>query len=118
MVLGAYDYLSQGQNEFGEDVIIHIGLRAIDITRLDEHTTSSIDSDVDDPFRDIVVEPPPVPKKRGKQQKRREAGDEKGPLQKAQRNQVCSQCDQPGHNKKRCRKLTILEGDSIGLGLL
>ena len=116
--MGAYDYLSQGQNEFGEDVIVHIGLRAIDITRLDEYTTSPTNLDLDDPFRDIVVEPPPVPKKRGKRQKRREAGDRKGPIQKVQRPQVCSLCDEPGHNKKTCRKLTILERDSIGLRIL
>jgi hypothetical protein len=101
IVLGAYDYLSQDQNEFGEDVMVHIGLQAIYITRFDEYTTGSTDLDLDDPFRDIVVEPPPVPKKRGKQQKRREAGDEKDPLQKVQRQQVCSQCDQLGHNKKQ-----------------
>jgi hypothetical protein len=33
-----------------------IGLRAIDITRLDEYTTGSIDLDLDDPFRDIELE--------------------------------------------------------------
>ena len=66
MVLTAYDYLVQGQNEFGEDAIVHTGLRAIDITRLDEYTNPNTNPDLDDPFKDIVVEPPHVPKKRGR----------------------------------------------------
>jgi hypothetical protein len=98
--------------------MVHTGLWAIDITRLDEYSTGPTDLDLDDPFKDIIVEPPPVPKKRGKQKKRREASDGKGPLQKVQKPQVCSMCDKPGHNKKKCTKLTILEGESIGLGVL
>jgi hypothetical protein len=39
-VLTAYDYLVQGQNEFSEDIMVHTGLRAIDVTRLDEFTTT------------------------------------------------------------------------------
>ena len=107
-----------GQNEFGEEIMVHRGLRAIDITRLDEYTTSSSNQDIEDPFQDVIVEPPPVPKKRGRQTKRREAGNGKGPLQKVSKPQVCSVCDKEGHNKKTCKKLTILEGDSIGLRVL
>lgn len=98
--------------------MIHTGLWAIDITCLDKHTNPSTDPDFDDPFRDIEVEPPPVPKKQGRQAKRREAGDGKGPLYKPQKPQVCSICSELGHNKKRCKHLIQLEGDSIGLGIL
>jgi hypothetical protein len=31
-ILSAYDYIEIGQNEWGKDVIVHTGLRAIDIT--------------------------------------------------------------------------------------
>ena len=68
-VLGAYDYLVQGRNEEGEEVIIYIGLQAIDINCLDEYIAGPIDLDFKDPFVDIEVEPPPIPKKRGKQGK-------------------------------------------------
>ena len=117
-VLGAYDYLVQGRNEEGEEVMIHIGLRAIDINCLDEYTAGPTDPDFEDPFADIEVEPPPVPKKRGKQGKRREAGDGKGPLHKPQREQVCSICSVVGHNKKKCKKLLRLEGEASRLGVL
>jgi hypothetical protein len=63
---------------------VHTGLRAIDITRLDESTTITTNLD-DDPFADLVVEPPAISKKRGRPPKRREAGDGKGPLQKVQK---------------------------------
>jgi hypothetical protein len=33
-ILAAYDYIEIGQNEWGEDITIYPGLRAIDITRL------------------------------------------------------------------------------------
>ena len=65
--------------------MIHIGLRAIDINCLNDYTAGPIDLDFEDPFVDIEVEPPPIPKKHGKQGKRREASDGKGPLYKPQR---------------------------------
>jgi hypothetical protein len=117
-VLGAYDYLVQGRNEEGEEVMIHTGLQAIDINCLHVYIASPIDPDFEDPFADIELEPPPIPKKRGKQTKRREAGDGKGPLYKPQKPQVCSVCGVAKHNKKKCKNLLRLEGDSAGLGVL
>ena len=96
--------------------MIHTGLQAIDINSLNEYTAT--DLDFEDPFADIEVEPPPIPKKRGKQAKRREAGDGKGPLYKPQRQQVCSICSVAGHNKLKCKKLLRLEGEASGLGVL
>jgi hypothetical protein len=64
LVLRAYDYIADTINEFKE-TIIHISLRAIDITRLDDckgRTTPQ----VDDPFADLVVKPPEVKKTRGR----------------------------------------------------
>jgi hypothetical protein len=116
-VLTAYDYLFHGLNEFGEDVVMHTGLRAIDITHLEDFTTITTDLD-EDPFADLVVEPPAVSKKRGRRPKRREAGDGKGPFQKVQKPQVYSVCYELGHNKKRCKELIRLEGNSIGIGII
>jgi hypothetical protein len=101
--------------------MLHTGLRTIDVTRLDEFTTTCNNTRAtgldDDPFADLVVEPPPVPEKRGRKQKLREAGDGKGPLEKVQKPKVCSVCDEPGHNKK-CKMLIRLEGESARLGII
>jgi hypothetical protein len=120
-ILSAYDYIKVGTNEWGEDVTIHTGLQAIDITRLDDYAvvengSSSLD---EDPFADLVVDPPDVPRRSGRQRtKRREAGDGKGPLVKPQKPQICSVCSKPGHNKRKCKRLQILEGDTLGLGVM
>jgi hypothetical protein len=69
-------------NEFNEETIIHIGLRAIDITRLNDYKDYTTPL-VDDPFANLVVEPPEVRKTQGRQpKKRQEASDSKGPLEK------------------------------------
>ena len=85
------------------NIMLHTGLWAIDVTRLGEFTTTCNNTTAmgldDDPFADLVVELPPVPKKRGRKQKRREAGDGKGPLEKVQKAPGHSVCDEPGHNK-------------------
>jgi SWIM zinc finger len=120
-ILSAYDYIEIGMNEFGEDVTIHTGLRAIDITRLDDYAVQESGSSTldEDPFADLVVDPPEVPRRSGRQRtKRREAGDGKGPLSKPQKPQTCSVCSEPGHNKLRCKRLQILEGDTPGLGVM
>lgn len=88
-----YDYIEMGMNGWGEDVIMHTGLRAIDITRLDDYAAvenrSSTSSE--DPFADLVVDPPELLRRSGRQRtKRREAGDGKGPLVKPQKQQACS----------------------------
>jgi hypothetical protein len=55
---------------------------------------------------------------RGRHAKRRQASDGKGPLSKTPKQQTCSVCSEPGHNKKRCTRLQILEGDTVGLGVI
>lgn len=72
-----------GQNKWGEDVIVHTGLMAIDITQLDDYAVENHLPLDDDPFADLVIEAPNVPRKAGRPRtKRREAGDGKGPLSK------------------------------------
>jgi hypothetical protein len=117
-LLTAYDYLYQGENEFGEPVIVHTGLRAVDITRLSDFELTDPIAGSLDPFADLVVDPPEVPKLRGRQKKRREAGDGKGPIKKFSKPQVCKLCNEPGHNKTTCKRLIELEGDTPGLGVL
>jgi hypothetical protein len=110
------------QNEWGEDVTIHTGLRGIDITNLDIKVVDnpSLDEDPfsEDPFSNLVVNAPEVPRRRGQPSKRRQAGDGKGPLFKAPNPQTCSVCSEPGHNRKTCNRLQILEGDTAGLGVI
>jgi hypothetical protein len=72
-ILLAYDYIEIGMNEFGEDVTIHTGLQAIDITRLDDYAvresgSSALDEDL---FADLVVDPPKVPRRSGRQRTKR-----------------------------------------------
>lgn len=116
-LLSAYDYIEIGQNEWGDDVTIHIGLCGIDITHLDDCVVDNPLLD-EDPFIDLVVEAPDVPRLRGRHAKRRQAGDGKGPLFKAPKPQTYSVCNEPGHNKRSCTRLQILEGDTVGLGVI
>ena len=120
-VLTAYDYIETEENKWGQDVIIHTGLRAINITQLDDYAVDNAkDWPLDkDPFADLVVEPPVVsnrPKRR--RTKRREASDGQGLANKPRKQQVCSVCNETGHNKLTCKRLTTLEGDTLGLGVL
>jgi hypothetical protein len=119
-LLTAYDYLYKGQNNHGKAVTVFTGLRAVDITRLGDYETTTISTTLGspDPFADIVVNPPQVPKLRGKQKKRQEASDGKGPIQKLSKPQVCKLCNESGHNRATCKRLIQLEGDSLGLGVL
>jgi len=115
-LLTAYDYIKIGENEWGDLITIHTGLRAIDVTRLDEYAKPSWDPE--DPFADTVALPE-VQKLPGRRRtKRREAGDGKGLLVKPRKAQTCSVCSATGHNKLRYKRLTILEGDTAGLGVL
>lgn len=115
-VLTAYDYLEHGQNEWGEDIIIHTGLRAVDIDRLDDDPPAA-ELLYEDPFKDLQVNPPIVGKRKGKKGKRRTAGDGKGPLNKPPRTQGCGVCGEPGHNRITCKRLVILEGTADGIGI-
>jgi hypothetical protein len=118
-VLSAYDYIEIGMNEWGEDVTMHTGLQAIDITQLDDYAVVDNPSLDEDPFADLVVDAPDVPQQSGRQRtKRREAGDGKGPLLKPRKLQTCSVCSEPRHNKLTCKCLQILEGDTLGLGVI
>jgi hypothetical protein len=47
-----------GMNELGEDVIMHTGLQGIDITRLEDHAIADDGLLGDDPFADLVIDPP------------------------------------------------------------
>jgi len=98
--------------------MVHTGLRAVDITRLGDHEPTDAVVGSPDPFADLVVDPPDVPKLRGKQKKRREASDSKGPIEKLTKPQVCRLCNKPGHNKATCKRLIQLEGETLGLGVL
>jgi hypothetical protein len=104
-------------NEWGEDVTIHTSLRGIDITNLDTIVVDNLLLD-EDPFGDLVIRAPEVPRRRGRPSKRRQAGDGKGPLFKAPKPQACSVCSEPGHNRKTCSRLQILESDTAGLGVI
>jgi hypothetical protein len=89
-----------GMNGWGEDVTMHAGLRAIDITCLDDYAVieTGFPSLDEDPFADLVVDPLDVPRRSGRQRtKRREAGGGKGPLSKPWKPQTCSVCSEPGH---------------------
>jgi hypothetical protein len=100
--------------------MVFTGLRAVDITRLGDYETTKAAAAAGslDPFADLVVDPPEVPKLRGKQKKRREAGDGKGPIEKLSKPQKCKLCNEPGHNSATCKRLVQLEGGSLGLGVL
>jgi hypothetical protein len=117
-LLTAYDYIEIGENEWGDSITIHTGLRAIDVTRLNEYAEPNWDPK--DPFADTnavaLLEVRKLPGRR--RTKRRKAGDGKGPLVKPRKAQTCSVCSATGHNKLRCTRLTILEGDTAGLGVL
>jgi hypothetical protein len=65
-LLTAYDYIYEDQNEFGEPAMTHTGLRAVDITRLSDYETTDVLAGSPDPFADLVVSPPAVPKLRGR----------------------------------------------------
>jgi hypothetical protein len=58
-ILTAYDYIEIVQNEWSEDVAIHTGLRAIDITRLVDYVVdNAVDLPMDeDQHADLVVQP-------------------------------------------------------------
>jgi hypothetical protein len=96
--------------------MIHTGLQAVDISRLEVNQTTEPQSDKDS-FKDLQVDPPIVRKRKGKKGKRCTAGDGKRPLNKAQRIQGCSICGEPGHNWKTCAQLIILEGTVQGIGI-
>jgi hypothetical protein len=111
------DYIEIGENEWGDPITIHTGLRAIDVTRLDDYAEPNWDPE--DPFADTSVAPLEVQKLPSRRRtKRREAGDGKGPLVKPRKVQTCSVCSIAGHNKRKCKRLTVLEGDTAGLGVL
>lgn len=121
-LLQAYEYIEESINEHGETVICYIGLRAIDITEL-EASSGALGGAIglgedEDPFADLVVEPPVIPKKKGRKGKRRQAGDGKGPLHKHQKPQTCKVCGEQGHNRLTCTKLTELEGGAPGMGII
>ena len=115
-MLTAYDYLEHGQNELGEDIIIHTGLRAVDIDQLDNDLPAAqlLDEDL---FKDLQVNPPIVEKRKGKKSKRCTAGDGKGLLNKPPRTLGCGVCGEPGHNRMTCKRLVILEGTADGIGI-
>lgn len=69
-ILSAYDYIEIGQNEWGEDVTVHTGLRAVDITRLDDYAAESLSLE-EDPFADLVVEALDVYIKQGRRRTKR-----------------------------------------------
>jgi hypothetical protein len=63
--------------------MVFTGLQAVDITRLSDYeTTGAAAAGSLDPFADLVVDLLEMPKLCGKQKKRREAGDGKGPIKK------------------------------------
>jgi hypothetical protein len=71
-ILIAYDYIEIGQNEWDDDVIVHTGLQAVDITSLAEYAIDdAVDLPLDDLFADLVVEPPEVPKHQGRRRTKR-----------------------------------------------
>jgi len=73
----------------------------------------------EDPFEDLVVDPPVVPKHHGRRRtRRREASDGQGPVLKPRKSQICSVCSETGHNRSTCKRLQILEGDTVGLGVM
>ena len=115
-VLTAYDYLEHSRNKWGEEIVIHTGLRAVDINRLEVEPAAEQLLD-EDPFKDLQVDPPIVRKRKGRKGKRRVAGDGKGPLNGAQRTQGCGICGEAGHNRKTCTQLVILEGTAQGIGI-
>jgi hypothetical protein len=117
-LLTAYDYIETSQNEWGDEITVHTGLRAIDVTRLHEYAQPEWDPE--DPFADTTtLTAPEVQKLPGRRRtKRREAGDGKGPLVKPRKQQTCSVCSETGHNKLTCKRLQTLEGDTLGLGVL
>jgi hypothetical protein len=81
--------------------------------------TISLSLDEEDPFADLVIDPPVVPKHHGRRHtKRRVAGDGQGAILKPRKLQVCSVCSETGHNKSTCKRLQILEGATIGLGVM
>jgi hypothetical protein len=99
---------------------VHTSLRAIDITRLSDVVVDNVVdlSLYEDPFADLVIDPLAVRKQQGRRRtRRREAGDGQGPLLKLRKPQTCSVCNEPSHNKKSCKRLQILEGDTVGLGV-
>lgn len=81
-LLTAYDYIETGQNEWGDEITVHTGLRAVDVTQL--HEFAQPEWDPEDPFADTTtLTAPEVQKLPGRRRtKRREAGDGKGPLVK------------------------------------
>jgi hypothetical protein len=86
--------------------------------RLDDYAAESPGLE-EDPFADLVVEALDVHIKQGRRRtKHREAGDGKGPVSKPCKQQTCSVCSKPRHNRLRCQRLQILKGDAIGLGVI
>ena len=110
------------QNEWWEDVTIHTSLCGIDITNLDTKVVDNalLNEDLfsEDLFSNLVVNALEVPQRRGRPLKRQQAGDGKGPLFKAPKPQTYRVCNEPGHNRKTCSRLQILEGDTAGLGVI
>jgi hypothetical protein len=115
-LLTAYDYIEMGENEWGDPITIHTGLQAIDVTQLSDEPNW----DPEDLFADTIqIAAPEVQKLPGRRRtRRREASDGKGPLVKPRKAQTCSVCGATRHNKLRCKRLTILEGDTARLGVL
>ena len=110
----ALDYLEHSQNESGQDIMIHTRLQAVDINRLE--VVEPVEQELDeDPFKDLEIDPPIVHKRKGRKGKCYTAGDGKGPLNRAQRVQGCGICGEPGHNRKTCTQLVILEGKTQGI---
>jgi hypothetical protein len=96
--------------------MVHTSLRAVDINQLEVEPAKkqSWDKDL---FKDLQVDPPVIKKCKSRKQKHRTAGDSKGLLNKAQRAQQYSVCREPGHNRKTCTQLVILEGILQGIGI-
>ena len=64
-VLTAYDCLEHSENEWGQEIMIHTGLRAIDINQLE--VDQPVEQELDeDPFKDLEVDPPIVRKRKGR----------------------------------------------------
>jgi len=114
-LLTAYDYVEIGMNKWGDEITVHTGLQAIDITQLNEYAKPTWDPE--DPFAE-PLKPPEVQKLPGRRRtKRREAGDGKGPLVKPRKKQECSVCGKDTHNRRKCTRLTELERGTAGLGV-
>jgi hypothetical protein len=81
-VLTAYNYLEHGENEWGKEIMIYTGLRAIDINRLE--VDQPVEQELnEDPFKDLQIDLPIVCKRKGKKGNRCTASERKGLLNRA-----------------------------------